>query len=141
MEFFCEAMSGEMGTSDPQAAAKVQMELMSGENLYWAGMPNRDVVFHSDDWTLVPFSLLWGRICDFLGSGRNGLLGQRLAGRGRSAFHEALGNPFCGGRAIHDLGPILVRRVAEEADVLCGDEQARDGHARRMEAENEFDVP
>ena len=61
-----------MGTIDPQAAAKVQMELMSGENLYWAGMPNRGVVFHSDDWAMVPFSLLWGGLAIFweAGAGR-----------------------------------------------------------------------
>jgi hypothetical protein len=32
---------------------------MSGENIHWAGMPNPRVVFHSDDWAAIPFSLLW----------------------------------------------------------------------------------
>ena len=32
---------------------------MSGENIYWAGMPNPSVIFHSDDWTTIPFSLVW----------------------------------------------------------------------------------
>src|SRR5258707_5570564 len=58
-----------MGTNDPQAAAKVQTELMSGESLYWAGMPNRSVVFHSDDWYVVPFSLLWGGFAIFWEAG------------------------------------------------------------------------
>jgi hypothetical protein len=44
---------------DPRAAQKIQSELMSGESIYWAGMPNPRVVFHSDDWAVIPFSLVW----------------------------------------------------------------------------------
>ena len=32
---------------------------MSGEIIHWAGVPRADVVFHSDDWAVIPFSLLW----------------------------------------------------------------------------------
>jgi hypothetical protein len=49
-----------MATIDPDAALKIQPELLSGESLQWAGKPNPGVIFHSDDWYLVPFSLLWG---------------------------------------------------------------------------------
>jgi hypothetical protein len=38
---------------DPRAAQKVQPELMSGESIYWAGMPNPSVIFHSDDWYVM----------------------------------------------------------------------------------------
>lgn len=44
---------------DPQAATKLQPELFSGERMYWAAMPNPRIIFHSDDWTAIPFSLVW----------------------------------------------------------------------------------
>jgi len=44
---------------DSRAAQKIQVELLSGENLMWAGMPNPTVIFHSDDWTTIPFTLVW----------------------------------------------------------------------------------
>jgi len=39
--------------------------LFSGESLYWAGIPNPKVIFHSDDWTLIPFTLVWTGIWVF----------------------------------------------------------------------------
>jgi hypothetical protein len=50
---------------DPRAAQKFQSELLSGETIYWAGLPNPSVIFHSDDWTTIPFSLLWGGFAIF----------------------------------------------------------------------------
>jgi hypothetical protein len=44
---------------DPRAAQKIQSELFPDERIYWAAMPDPNVIFHSDDWTLLPFSLLW----------------------------------------------------------------------------------
>jgi hypothetical protein len=44
---------------------KVQPELTSSERVYWAGMPNPRVIFHSDDWYAIPFSLLWGGFAIF----------------------------------------------------------------------------
>lgn len=32
---------------------------MPGESICWAGMPNSQVIFHSDDWVAIPFSLIW----------------------------------------------------------------------------------
>jgi len=52
---------------DQQASMKLQPELMSGERILWAGMPNPSVIFHSTDWALVPFSLLWGGSVLFMG--------------------------------------------------------------------------
>lgn len=49
-----------MPTIDPQASMKLQSELMPGERIFWAGMPNPSVIFHTQDWLMVPFSLLWG---------------------------------------------------------------------------------
>ncbi len=83
-----------MGTSDPQAATKVQPELMSGESLYWAGMPNRGVIFHSDDWTMVPFSLLWGGFAIFWETGALGYWGKGPRGGVPSLFMAIWGIPF-----------------------------------------------
>jgi hypothetical protein len=83
-----------MGTNDPQAAAKVQTELMSGESLYWAGMPNRSVVFHSDDWYVVPFSLLWGGFAIFWEAGVLGYWGKGPRNGGISWFMALWGIPF-----------------------------------------------
>ena len=83
-----------MGTNDPQAAAKVQPELMSGESLYWAGMPNRGVIFHSDDWTMVPFSLLWGGFAIFWETGALGYWGKGPRGGVPSLFMAIWGIPF-----------------------------------------------
>ena len=49
-----------MPNPDPVAAQKFQPELLAGESIYWVGMPDTATIFHSDDWTAVPFSLLWG---------------------------------------------------------------------------------
>jgi hypothetical protein len=38
----------------------LQSELSSGESFAWAGQPSRKVVFHSQDWAMIPFGLLWG---------------------------------------------------------------------------------
>jgi hypothetical protein len=83
-----------MGTIDPEAAAKVQVELMSGESVYWAGMPNRGVIFHSDDWYVVPFSLLWGGFAIFWEAGVTGYWGNSPRGGGAPLFMQLWGIPF-----------------------------------------------
>jgi hypothetical protein len=45
---------------DPRASMKLEPEMMPGERMFWAGMPNPSIIFHSTDWALIPFSLLWG---------------------------------------------------------------------------------
>jgi len=52
-----------MTTIDPGAAMKVQTEMISDERIYCAALPNPSVIFHSDDWAMIPFSLLWGGDC------------------------------------------------------------------------------
>ena len=64
-----------MAMMDPRAVTKIQPELLRGESIYWAGMPNPSVVFHSDDWVAVPFSLAWGGFAifwEFMASGYGG---------------------------------------------------------------------
>jgi hypothetical protein len=57
-----------MPTIDQQASMKLQPELMSGESILWSGMPNPSVIFHTGDWAMVPFSLLWGGSVLFWGA-------------------------------------------------------------------------
>jgi hypothetical protein len=70
------------------------MELISGESLYWAGMPNRGVIFHSDDWYVVPFSLLWGGFAIFWETGALGYWGKGPRGGVPSLFMAIWGIPF-----------------------------------------------
>ena len=45
---------------DPLAMSNLASELGTGERLIWTGMPNPRITFHSDDWALIPFSLMFG---------------------------------------------------------------------------------
>lgn len=83
-----------MTTIDSRAAMKVQPEMISGESVYWAGMPNPKVIFHSDDWALVPFSLLWGGFAIFWESGALGYWGTTSRGGTPSWFMVLWGIPF-----------------------------------------------
>jgi hypothetical protein len=40
-------------------------ELLPGETIEWTGRPNPSVVFHREDWFVVPFSILWGGFAMF----------------------------------------------------------------------------
>ena len=81
-------------TIEPRAAAKIQPELMSGETLQWAAMPNPGVVFHSDDWSVVPFSILWGGFAIFWESGVLGYWGNGTKNHSAPWFFELWGIPF-----------------------------------------------
>jgi hypothetical protein len=83
-----------VATIDPQAAMKVQPELMPGEVLHWAGMPNSAVIFHSDDWTAIPFSLLWGGFFIFWEAGALGYWGEGQRDHAPSTFMVIWGIPF-----------------------------------------------
>lgn len=83
-----------MTAINQQAAVKLQPELMSGESVYWAGMPNLGVIFHSDDWAMVPFSLLWGGFAIFWEAGVLGYWGNGSRGGTPSLFMAIWGIPF-----------------------------------------------
>jgi hypothetical protein len=87
-------MRREMTTIDPGTAIKVQTEMMSGERVYWAGMPNPSVTFHSDDWAMVPFSLLWGGFAIFWEAGALGYWGNGPRSGSPSLFMAIWGIPF-----------------------------------------------
>jgi hypothetical protein len=84
-----------MPNIDPIPAPKLQPELLSGESIYWAGMPNPGEIFHSDDLFPVPFTLMWGGFAIFLGSGRARYpqFGSKPSSHHSApAFHGALGH-------------------------------------------------
>jgi hypothetical protein len=98
-----------MPNIDPQAAVRIQPEMLSEESVYWAGMPDPTVIFHSDDWTVVPFSLLWGGFFIFWESGALGYWGNGPHRSSPSLFMALWGIPFIvigqymiWGRFLHD---------------------------------------
>jgi hypothetical protein len=83
---------GAMGPIDPDASSKLQTELLPGESIFWAGRPNPSVIFHSDDWYLIPFSLLWGGFAIFWEASVLGYLGNSKGAP--STFMSVWGIPF-----------------------------------------------
>ena len=82
-----------MGPLDPEAAAKLQPELLAGESLLWAGRPNPNIIFSSSDWYLIPFSLFWVVFTAFWESAALGYWGNGVQG-GSSLFMSLWGLPF-----------------------------------------------
>jgi hypothetical protein len=83
-----------MGAIDPLAAIKMQPEMLNGESLHWAGMPDSSVIFHSDDWLLVPFGLFWAAFSIFWEAGVLGYWGNNTRHGGPSLFMALWGIPF-----------------------------------------------
>jgi hypothetical protein len=81
-----------MGPIDPDASSKLQTELLPGESILWAGRPNPGAIFHSDDWYLIPFSLLWGGFAIFWEVSVLGYLGNSKGAP--STFMAVWGIPF-----------------------------------------------
>jgi hypothetical protein len=79
---------------DPEASRELQSELLSGETLIWAGRPNFSVIFHSDDWIMIPFSLMWGGFSIFWEVGALGLWGAGSRGTPTFDFMALWGIPF-----------------------------------------------
>jgi hypothetical protein len=48
-------------------------ELLPGETVVWTGQPNPSVIFHREDWGVIPFSLMWGGFAIFWLLGASGL--------------------------------------------------------------------
>ena len=71
-------------------------ELLPGENDQWTGRPNAAVIFHKEDWALIPFSLLWGGFAIFwlLGASGVGDFGTKRPDRTFQWFGVIWGTPF-----------------------------------------------
>ena len=87
-------MRREMTTIDPGAAMKVETEMISGERVNWAGTPNPSVVFHSDDWSVIPFTLVWTGFFVFWEANALGIWGSAPRGGGSNLFNVLWGIPF-----------------------------------------------
>ena|ERR1700751_5311222 len=98
-----------MPAIDQVPAVVVQPELMSEESILWAGQPQCSVIFHKEDSFLIPFSLL-GVVLPFFG--KPVLRDCRGTLQQSSIAIYPLGHPFCGDRAILDLGEICLRGMA-----------------------------
>jgi hypothetical protein len=83
-----------MSIIDPEVSSRVQPELMSGESLLWTGRPDPRVIFHRDDWYLIPFSLLWGGFAIFWEAGVLGYWGSNPKHGTPSTFMALWGIPF-----------------------------------------------
>lgn len=83
-----------MITSEPQALMKIQLEMWSGESAHWAGMPNPKVIFHSDDWAAIPFTLLWTGFFVFWEASALGYWGTASRTGGADLFMSLWGIPF-----------------------------------------------
>lgn len=82
-----------MGPIDPESSLRIQPELSSGESLLWAGKPNPRVIFHSDDWFMIPFSFLWGGFAIFWEAAALGFWGHNSKGT-PPLFMAIWGIPF-----------------------------------------------
>jgi hypothetical protein len=92
---------------NPQAAAKIQPELMSGESIHWADMPSAGIIFHSDDWTMIFFFIDMDELVCFLGRKRTRFVGQNIAKWWTGYVHGFVGNTVLDGGQLHGLGPIF----------------------------------
>jgi hypothetical protein len=102
---------------DLRAAEKIQPELYSDEKILWAAMPDPHVIFHSDDWTVVPFSLLWCGFAVYWEANALGLWQGSLRSASPDVFFILWGIPFVvmgnymvWGRFLHDAW--LARRTS-----------------------------
>jgi hypothetical protein len=76
----------------PEQSRALEEELLSGESVLWTGQPSRSVIFHSSDWTSIPFSLFWVGFTAFweYGATNHGQRPQDL----NSGFFALWGVPF-----------------------------------------------
>jgi hypothetical protein len=72
----------------------VQPELSSSESVLWAGQPSRRIIFHKQDWFMIPFSLFWGGFAIFWEGAVAGLWGSGNRPTGSWVFGMIWGIPF-----------------------------------------------
>src|SRR5690348_16079044 len=62
-----------MTTSTPVPIDMFSAELLPGETIQWTGRPNPSVIFHPEDLSMIPFSLMWGGFAIFWLLGASGI--------------------------------------------------------------------
>jgi hypothetical protein len=82
--------------TDPVSANIFASELLPRETLVWTGRPNPSIIFHADDWFLIPFSLMWGGFAVFWLVKASGLDGYLAGDPGATLrwFGLIWGTPF-----------------------------------------------
>jgi hypothetical protein len=60
-------------TTAPVPLDMFSADLLPGEKIEWTGQPNPKVILHAEDWTLIPFSLVWGGFAIFWFLGASGM--------------------------------------------------------------------
>jgi hypothetical protein len=50
-------------------------DLLPTERIEWTGQPEARIIFHHEDWLVVPFSLMWGGFAIFWLVSASGVLG------------------------------------------------------------------
>jgi hypothetical protein len=100
-----------MQTTLPVPSDVFSSELSPGETVQWSGQPNARVIFHSEDWGFVPFSLLWGGFAIFWLLGASGIwdIWNNHPNKNFGWFGVVWGTPFVlvgqymiWGRFVHD---------------------------------------
>jgi hypothetical protein len=95
-------------------------ELLPGETVQWTGRPNAAVIFHKEDWALIPFSLLWGGFAIFWLLGASGI-GDFWTNRPDKTFQwfgVIWGYSVRSDGSIYDLGPLCLQLLEETANLL-----------------------
>jgi hypothetical protein len=97
------------------------------------------VIFHSDDWAAIPFTLIWTACFVFWEADALGIWGRASRG-GTDLFMALWGIPFLFVGNYMVWGRFLVDTWLKRRTYYGGDEPSRSNPARRMEAEDELDV-
>jgi len=71
---------------------EIEGELEPGERLLWSGQPKQGLLLRSNDWFMIPFSLLWGGFAIFWELGVLGLVA--TTGKPMSLVMALFGIPF-----------------------------------------------
>lgn len=85
-----------MDITNPVSFDVIAPELLPGETVEWTGRPNPRVMFHREDWLMIPFSLLWGGFAIFWILGASGIwdVWTNKPSRGFAWFGVIWGTPF-----------------------------------------------
>src|SRR4051794_26916140 len=74
----------------------ISSEMLPGERVEWTGHPNPSVIFHAEDWLVIPMSLMWGGFAIIWLLGASGIWNLRSNGPGSTFawFGVVWGTPF-----------------------------------------------